>query len=495
MKKLFILITISLTFISGKEKEVSPLVQLNREIESLNWIKAENLNKLERKEATRWDARYKNKVSLENQEVTIRKLENNYSRLTTRLSQKQEELIRAENETRLIKSKQEDMRNRIEVFKQQVSHSMDKVLEQSARDIPIGITERLLTLSKLKEQLDAPHSNLAVGLKGFLDYKQNRYHLTETQEIKTVETQFGEQVTQAWQLRLGTVFVGEQDKQQNNRVQLLLRTGKLTGKVFVWRQDLKKEYAENLRTALQQSITGSKQINLTLDVLQNKSWGSGYTSSDEKTFSQSVVLWFAEGGLVMYPLLLTAFIGLLLALERLFFFIKKSTGGSSLSQKVLVLVEQRNWDAAISLCKKSGTSISRVLENILSQAEFKRIAGEKAGKEALLREVPALEKRMGFLAAIGGAAPLMGLLGTVSGMISLFQIITDVGTNDPKILAGGISEALVTTQTGLIIAIPILLVHGYLSDRIERIQNEITSKSFEVLNKIWPEGVKKEGSK
>jgi biopolymer transport protein ExbB len=73
-------------------------------------------------------------------------------------------------------------------------------------------------------------------------------------------------------------------------------------------------------------------------------------------------------------------------------------------------------------------------------------------------------------------------------MITLFKVITDVGTNDPRILAGGISVALVTTQTGLVIAIPILLIHGYLSDKLDRIQTTISAGSMEVLNKIWPEG-------
>ena len=151
------------------------------------------------------------------------------------------------------------------------------------------------------------------------------------------------------------------------------------------------------------------------------------------------------------------------------------------------LLKQKKWREAQKECEKSNSIINNVLASILKKSDSTRIAAEKSMQERVLKEIPHLEKRMTIIAAIGGAAPLLGLLGTVSGMISLFQIITDVGTNDPRILAGGISEALVTTQTGLIIAIPLLLLHGYLSDRLDKIQNEIAAHSLSIINVIWPQ--------
>jgi biopolymer transport protein ExbB len=74
-------------------------------------------------------------------------------------------------------------------------------------------------------------------------------------------------------------------------------------------------------------------------------------------------------------------------------------------------------------------------------------------------------------------------------MITLFKIITEAGTNDARILAGGISEALVTTQTGLIIAIPILLIHGYLAERMDEINSSLYAESLTLLNRMWPDSV------
>jgi biopolymer transport protein ExbB len=85
--------------------------------------------------------------------------------------------------------------------------------------------------------------------------------------------------------------------------------------------------------------------------------------------------------------------------------------------------------------------------------------------EAILRETPALQRGLGLLKLLAAVAPLLGLLGTVTGMILTFQSITLFGTGDPKLMAGGISQALVTTVLGLIVAIPLLFSHTLLASR------------------------------
>ena len=89
--------------------------------------------------------------------------------------------------------------------------------------------------------------------------------------------------------------------------------------------------------------------------------------------------------------------------------------------------------------------------------------------DAILKEVPKLESGLNFVKVLAAVAPLMGLLGTVIGMINTFQAITLFGTGDPQIMAGGISEALVTTVLGLIAAIPLLLLHAFASGASKRV--------------------------
>jgi biopolymer transport protein ExbB len=125
---------------------------------------------------------------------------------------------------------------------------------------------------------------------------------------------------------------------------------------------------------------------------------------------------------------------------------------------------------------------------LAAHADQSREAAEKAVREAMLREVPALEKRLPLIAAMGAAAPLLGLLGTVSGLVTLFKILNQLGANDPKVLAGGISEALINTETGLAIAIPVLLFHGFLNEKLDTMNAALSSAALEALNKIWPKG-------
>ena len=97
--------------------------------------------------------------------------------------------------------------------------------------------------------------------------------------------------------------------------------------------------------------------------------------------------------------------------------------------------------------------------------------------EAALKEMPGLTKGLLFIKVISVVAPLMGLLGTVTGMIKTFQVITLYGAGDPKMMAGGISQALVTTVLGLVVAIPMVLLHTIVSGQSRKVINVIQSQS------------------
>ena len=96
-------------------------------------------------------------------------------------------------------------------------------------------------------------------------------------------------------------------------------------------------------------------------------------------------------------------------------------------------------------------------------------------------------RNLNTLAVIAGAAPLLGLLGTISGMITLFAAVTHYGTGDPKFLAGGISEALITAKTGLAIAIPVLFIHDLLRAAKDRLMADLENDTIAILNAVYPE--------
>ena len=101
--------------------------------------------------------------------------------------------------------------------------------------------------------------------------------------------------------------------------------------------------------------------------------------------------------------------------------------------------------------------------------------------EAILQETPRLERGIGMVKVIAAIAPMLGLLGTVTGMIGTFQAITQFGTGDPKIMAGGISMALVTTVQGLVAAIPLILAHSLLQSRFTELSNVLEQQVAGIL--------------
>jgi biopolymer transport protein ExbB len=125
-------------------------------------------------------------------------------------------------------------------------------------------------------------------------------------------------------------------------------------------------------------------------------------------------------------------------------------------------VQDGDADGARAVALKARGPASHVMVagiDALTKSDEER---EAAMESALLAEAPHLERSLSLLAALAGVAPLLGLLGTVSGIIRTFDTISVAGTSNPRLLSGGISEALITTQLGLIVAIPLLLAHAWL---------------------------------
>ena len=119
-----------------------------------------------------------------------------------------------------------------------------------------------------------------------------------------------------------------------------------------------------------------------------------------------------------------------------------------------------------------GKILKAGLENVPASREVL----ENVLQEAILRELPRLERFLPTLSVLAAIAPLLGLLGTVTGMINTFQVIMQFGTSDPRMMSGGISEALITTQLGLVVAIPILIMHHFLERRVDKVIGDMEEK-------------------
>ncbi|NCC24927.1 MAG: MotA/TolQ/ExbB proton channel family protein [Deltaproteobacteria bacterium] len=177
------------------------------------------------------------------------------------------------------------------------------------------------------------------------------------------------------------------------------------------------------------------------------------------------------GGILVWPILGIGLLGLAIGLERLWSLLRIGTGNERLLSRV------RGWAGRKSLAQSADhfeklearSPIARIVLSGLRHAESSREVLENVFHEAILKEIPRLERFLPTLSVLGAIAPLLGLLGTVTGMIHTFGVITMFGNSDAKLMSGGISEALITTQLGLAVAIPILFLHHVLERRVEAI--------------------------
>lgn len=195
------------------------------------------------------------------------------------------------------------------------------------------------------------------------------------------------------------------------------------------------------------------------------------------TKSQTFSEWLEEGGTIMYVLLAVAVFAALITLERLLVLMTKSRASEKIMTHIKDMANQGNWQEAKAFCSsKSRIPTCQMLDSALEHVGYPQDVLENALQESILRQVPKLERFLPTLALLAVISPLLGLLGTVSGMITTFKIITEVGTGDPGMLASGISVALLTTYFGLCVAIPIMLVHHFLKSQVDKIVVDMQEK-------------------
>ncbi|MFO7596766.1 MAG: DUF3450 family protein [Desulfocurvibacter africanus] len=198
---------------------------------------------------------------------------------------------------------------------------------------------------------------------------------------------------------------------------------------------------------------------------------------------RSTLEWLAAGGPLVWPIILVGAVALVLVVERFFSLGRIRANSDRDMASILEMVSRSAWKECRGFCeKRSRLPTCRIIRHTLEYVGSSREIIENAFQEALLKEAPALERFLPTLSVLAAVAPLLGLLGTVTGMINTFQVITLYGTGDPRMMSGGISEALITTQVGLAVAVPIIILHHVLDRRVDRILGDMEEKgaSFSV---------------
>ena len=212
------------------------------------------------------------------------------------------------------------------------------------------------------------------------------------------------------------------------------------------------------------------------------------------TKKDTIVTFFAKFGIVFWPLLLCSVAALTFIIERLFTFLRSRSklGTEQFMATITDSLRNDNIMEAVSTCEEAGGPLANVLKAGLlrySQAQIEEQAITKEEiqesiQEAGLLEIPELERNIPVISTVAVISPLFGLLGTVMGMINAFTTIALEGTGDPQALAGGISQALLTTAGGLTIAIPCLIFSQVFESWVNKFVLEIEQVSTEIVNQL-----------
>ncbi len=198
--------------------------------------------------------------------------------------------------------------------------------------------------------------------------------------------------------------------------------------------------------------------------------------------SDSLFVHISKGGPVMVPILLLGFATLAIFAWKWFQVGRVRTARPEDLKLILSSLDLGEREKAADHAKTITGPVGRMLESAIGHVRERKEYVEEVMYEKMLETRPQLEKLVPFLALAAAAAPLLGLLGTVTGMINTFNMITVFGTGDPKTLAGGISEALITTEFGLVVAIPALLLHAILSRKIKGVLGSMEQTTVAFIN-------------
>jgi biopolymer transport protein ExbB len=194
--------------------------------------------------------------------------------------------------------------------------------------------------------------------------------------------------------------------------------------------------------------------------------------------------WFSRGGTIMWAILICAIVAAIFILERAITLVKARSNSRALMTDVLNAVRRDGIDGGERVCEQTRGPIASIIHSGLRQARRGPEAVEKAIEAAGAVEMSFLERGLIWLATMSTVAPLLGFLGTVTLLIHRFDAIVGADQLTPQLIAGGISEALIPTQAGLLVAIPASIAHNLFLSLVDRFVVEMQESSSELVSAI-----------
>lgn len=202
-------------------------------------------------------------------------------------------------------------------------------------------------------------------------------------------------------------------------------------------------------------------------------------------FTQALLRFFQNGGPFMYPIALVLVIGLIMVVERWIFLTRARSANQRAYRELLPMLQKRNYNGVLQLARDNKAAMGRIAAAGIGTLQYAKrdenIA--LAIEEGILEAVPRLEKRTGYLSTLANIATLLGLLGTIMGLIAAFTAVANADPSEKaSMLSSSISVAMNTTAFGLISAIPLLLFYSMLQNKTNEIVDSLQMAGVKFLN-------------
>jgi len=187
-----------------------------------------------------------------------------------------------------------------------------------------------------------------------------------------------------------------------------------------------------------------------------------------------------QGGLVLWVIMVLALVATVVVIERLLYFRRIAVDEAKLFARMKATLEKAHYDEALAICDTNLSPLSSLMKVAIEHRAYPEAVQKEVLKDAAAQEVPALERGITTLGTISNIAPLLGLLGTVTGTMKAFGVLGQFGAvSDPTVLANGVSEALITTVGGIVVAVPAVIFYNYLVSKVNliliKIENQVNA--------------------
>lgn len=486
MKNIYIVIILvifTLSSLATKRLESDPreeqILLLKNKLETLR-------DSLHREIAQRWKLKEANIAKKEYYKEELNELLDSQEKLFNQLTVIKEEKYSLEQRLEAERKKLDEKRTEQNYLYSVIDEILEKETDAIKGFFPCDIDSSLLFINRLKENF-VKRKNFNPTIEALSNYFIE--NLSKSSSISFVNTTLLPENSEALHIRMlrfGTVF--GYGRGENGNLYIINQSGK----EGVERYRIKKIENQELLLKLQKNFEVWEEENkikgtVPVDILQSDLSGMMITGKKESIYIKTK-RFIRAGGSVMIPLLFLPIWAIVIIFFKFIQFTIQKVNHQRLLKKVIPFIEKGDKEALISLVNKDKSKIASIIKRCIDESQKnQKETAERISLEFLNSEIHRLNSHLNTLGVIAAVAPLLGLLGTVTGMIKLFEVITRYGTTDPKLLAGGISEALITTETGLIIAIPILLIHNFLRNIKNNIASTLQNIFVKIINRLFME--------